>query len=341
MVKAFITGATGFIGGWVARQLLERGYSIVCLVRSPDSAASRRLDAQGATLVQGDIIDAETMREAMAPADIVFHIAGLYRVGVADRSPAIPVNVQGTRTVLELAHQLGIPNIVYTSAAAVLGNTRGRIVDEAYHRAAPFVAEYTRTKTMAYEIAQELVAQGAPIRIVMPGGVYGPGDHSVLAQFLRAYLQGMLPIVVGADSGMTLAHVEDVATGHILAAERGRSGSSYILAGPSLTYGEMLSLVAKLAHRRPPLLISSWPIPALINLSRFAHQFFALAPVLHPETLRGMNRVTFWVSSDRAHRELGWQGRSLAEGLAETVAWELVNRCVPTHAHVTWRPDPK
>ena len=75
MVKAFITGATGFIGGWVARQLLERGYSIVCLVRSPDSAASRRLDAQGATLVQGDIIDAETMREAMAPADIVFHIA--------------------------------------------------------------------------------------------------------------------------------------------------------------------------------------------------------------------------------------------------------------------------
>ncbi len=156
MVKAFVTGATGFIGGELTRQLLERNYAAVCLVRSPDSAASQRLAEQGATLVPGDIIAEETMREAMAGADIVFHVAGWYRVGVADRSPALPVNVTGTRVVLELACQLGIPNIVYTSAAAVLGNTRGQIADENYRRSAPFVTEYTRTKTMAYEIAREL-----------------------------------------------------------------------------------------------------------------------------------------------------------------------------------------
>ncbi len=157
----------------------------------------------------------------------------------------------------------------------------------------------------------------------MPGGVYGPGDHSVLAQFLRAYLRGILPIVVGADSGMTLVHVEDVAAGHILAAEKGEPGASYILAGSCLTYREMLSQVARVAGRRPPLFLPSWPIPALVTLTGIISRFRSLAPTLHPETLGGMNRVTFWVSSDRAQRDLGWQSRPLEEGLAETVDWEL------------------
>jgi len=322
VLRAFVTGATGFIGGWVARRLLERGYSLTCLVRTPSSAAARQLQVQGATLVQGDITQADTMGAAMAGADVVFHIAGWYRVGVCDVAPALPTNVQGTRNVLQLAHQLDIPNIVYTSAAAALGNTYGRIVDEGHRRAAPFVTEYTRTKYMALEIAEEWVARGAPIRIVMPGGVYGPGDHSVLALFLRAFLRGRLPIVVGADSGMTLVHVEDVAEGHILAAERGQPGK-YILAGPCLTYGEMLSRIAQIARRRPPLFISSWPIPALIQLARLANRLFPLPPTLHPETLQGMNRVTFFVTSARAQRELGWGCRPLEQGLGETVAWEM------------------
>jgi dihydroflavonol-4-reductase len=323
-LRAFITGATGFIGGRVARRLLERGYSLTCLARTPGSAAARQLQAQGAALVQGDITDADSMREAMADADVVFHIAGWYRVGVADSTPALPTNVQGTRTVLGLAHQLSIPNTVYTSAAAALGNTRGGIVDENHRRDAPFVTEYTRTKYMAYEIAEEWAARGAPIRTVMPGGVYGPGDHSVLALFLRAFLHGRLPVVVGADSGMTLAHVEDIAEGHILAAERGRPGK-YILAGSCLTYREMLSRIAQIAHRPPPLFISSWPIPVLIQLAKLANRLYPLPPTLHPETLQGMNRVTFFVTSARAQKELGWQSRPLEQGLAETVAWELEN----------------
>jgi len=175
---------------------------------------------------------------------------------------------------------------------------------------------------MAHEIAGDWLARGAPIRIVMPGGVYGPGDHSVLALFLRAFLRGRLPVVVGADSGMTLAHVEDVAEGHILAAEQGRPGD-YILSGPCLTYGQMLGRIAEIAHRSPPLFISSWPIPALIQLARFANRLSPLPPTLHPETLQGMNRVTFWVTSAKAQEELGWRSRPLEQGLAETVAWEL------------------
>ena len=321
-MRAFITGATGFIGGHVARRLLGRGDALACLVRTPSSAAARQLQDHGATLVPGDITQAYTMREAMAGADVVFHIAGWYRVGVADISPALPTNVQGTRTVLQLAHELHIPNIVYTSAAAALGNTRGRIVDENHRRDAPFVTEYTRTKYMAHEIAQEWVARGAPIRLVMPGGVYGPGDHSVLALFLRAFLRGRLPVVVGADSGMTLVYVEDVAEGHILAAEKGQPGK-YILAGPCLTYGEMLRRIAEIAHRPPPLFLSSWPIPALVQLTRLVDRLFPLPPTLHPETLQGMNRVTFWVTSARAQKELGWQSRPLEQGLVETVTWEL------------------
>jgi len=321
-MRAFVTGATGFIGGHMARKLLERGYAVTCLVRDPAGEPAGRLRNQGATIIHGDITEPETMRQAMEGAEVLFHIAAWYKIGAADPTPALSINAQGTRNVLELALQLDIPNVVYTSTVGVFGNTRGRVVDENYHRNSPFGSHYTRSKTMAHEIAEELIVQGVPIRIVMPGAVYGPGDQSVLALLLRAYLRGLFPVVPGADSGISLVHVEDVAEGHILAAEKGQPGK-YVLAGPSLTYGEMLRLVAQIAGRPAPLLLSSWPVPALIQLTKFINRFFPLPPTLHPETLQNMNRFTFWASGAKAQRELGWRARPLREGMEETIAWEL------------------
>ncbi len=322
-MRAFITGATGFIGGHVARQWLARGHGATCLVRDPGSPAAQQLQPLGAELVAGDITRPEMMREAMTGSDVLFHIAGRYKIGLEDSSAALRINVDGTRSVLGLAHELKIPNIVYTSTALVLGNTRGRVVDESHRRDSPFDSEYTRTKTMAHEIALEYIAQGSPIRIVMPGAGYGPGDHSLLGVLLRDYLRGRFPAVPGADSGVSLIHVADVAEGHILAVERGKPGESYLLAGTNLTYCAVLEMVAQIAGRRPPLALPSWPVPVFIQVARLANRFLALPPIFHPETLQNLNRVTYWFSSAKAGTELGWQPRPLEDGVAETVHWEL------------------
>ncbi len=323
-MRAFVTGATGFIGGRVARKLLERGYEVTCLVRDPSKDTAVQLQEWGAELVQGDILDPQSMRRPMRGADVVFHIAGWYKLGVSDSSPALRINVYGTRAVLNLANELGIPNIVYTSTVGIFGNTRGRVVDETFQRDTPFGSEYTRSKTMADELAEDLIAQGAPIRIVLPGGVYGPGDPSVLGLLLRMFLQGLFPVLPGANSGLAMAHVEDVAEGHILAAEKGRPGEKYILAGPSLSYGEVLQMVAHAAQRPAPIMLSSWPVPLLIGIAKMANRLFALPVALHPETLQNLNNTTFWASGAKARQELGWQLRPLREGGAETGAWELL-----------------
>lgn len=322
-MNAFVTGSTGFIGAHLVHKLLERNYQVTCLVRHPHGEPAQRLCQKGASIIHGDILEPETLREGLAQADIAFHLAGWYKVGAADSTPALPVNVQGTRIVLQLAHESSVKSIIHTSTVGVLGNTHGQVVDENYQRNTPFTTEYNRTKAMGHEIAEEMIAQGAPIRIVMPGAAYGPGDHSVLATFLRAYLRGFLPIMPGADSGISLVYVEDVAEGLILAAEKGQTGEKYILAGPSLTYGEMLHRVARLIDRRPPLVIPSWPMAILGQLARLANHYLPLPAIFHPETLQNLRGVTFWASGAKAQRSLGWHSRPLEEGLERTLEWEL------------------
>jgi nucleoside-diphosphate-sugar epimerase len=130
-MRYFVTGATGFIGGHVVRQLCRAGHEVVALVRTPARAAD--LDGLGVTLHPGDVADCESMRLGMEGADGVFHIAGFYKIGARDRKLAQRINVEGTRNVLGLMCELRIPKGVYTSTVAVFSDTRGRLVDENYH----------------------------------------------------------------------------------------------------------------------------------------------------------------------------------------------------------------
>jgi dihydroflavonol-4-reductase len=302
---------------------LARDHSVTFLTRHPDGATAQALCDAGASAVGGDITRPDTLQGAMAQAEVVYHLAGWYRIGEPDPATALSVNVEGTRTVLELAVRFGVPKVVYTSAAVVLGNTQGRIVDERYRRRAPFASVYARTKTMAHEIAQGLIHRGAPIQIVMPSAVFGPGDHSIIATFLRLYLRGLLPAIPRTRAGISLTHVDDVAEGHILAAERGRPGESYLLAGPCLTYLEMLRLVARVADRPEPISIPPWPIPILVRLARGIRRLVPLPPPFHPETLGYLDGLTYWFNSSKAQGELGWRRRPLIAGVGETVTWEL------------------
>ena len=318
-MKAFVTGGSGFIGQHVIRKLVDRGYEVYALVRSQGSADI--VSALGATVVAGDVTDVESMREGMAGSDVVFHIAAWYKIGTKDWAEAEVVNVSGTRKVLRLAHQLGVPKIIYTSTVGVFGDTEGQLVDESFYQGGPFPSEYERTKWLAhYKVALPLIEKGAPIIIVMPGATYGPGDDSPFAEVMRLFYRGM-PIIPGTSTTFTFAHVEDIAEGHILAAERGRIGESYILAGPAIPLGELFDFWAYLLGRRAPVLRLS--AEGLRPFAPLMHTIGNLLPL--PSAFSGeateMAGNTYMARSDKARRELGWETRPLQTGMLETFQW--------------------
>src|SRR5262249_6995812 len=151
IMKYFLTGATGFLGGQLARQLVTAGHGVVALVRSPAKATD--LAALGVTLAQGDVTDPASLRAPMQGVDGVFHVAGWYKIGQRDSSAAQTINVDGTRNVLAVMRELGIPKGVYTSTLAIWSDTHGQKPDERYHFTGRHISEYDRTKAAAHEIA--------------------------------------------------------------------------------------------------------------------------------------------------------------------------------------------
>jgi nucleoside-diphosphate-sugar epimerase len=258
----------------------------------------------------------------MKGSDVVFHIAAWYKVGDPDWMKGEAINVGGTRKVLRLAQELGVPKIVYTSTVAVFGDTKGKLADENYFQGGPFLSEYDRTKWLAhYKVAAPMMEKGAPIIIVQPGGVYGPGDQSLVGQQMMAFYRGQMPIVFGPDTTVTYAHVEDIAEGHILAAEKGKIGESYVLAGPAVPLGEMYDFWAQITGKRPPTL----RIPSSL-MRPFAPVVGAAAAVLPLPEMFSQESVnllgaTYMAAANKARAQLGWQPRSLHEGMTETFKW--------------------
>ena len=265
MAEYFLTGATGFVGGHLAAQLLAAGHDVVALDRDP--AAASDLADRGADVVEGDVLEPETMREPMDGVDGVFHLAAWYEVGPADPSGMEAVNVDGTRTVLELVDDLDVPKAVYTSTLAVNSDTGGEVVDEDYRFAGEHRSEYDRTKWEAHhEVAVPMAEEGVPVVTVMPGVIYGPGDTSAVGRAIRQYLRGDLP-VIPRRTAYTWGHVEDVADAHVRAMEQGDPGAEYIVGGEVATLVEAFEHVADAAGRSPPRALPPWVFGALVPRS--------------------------------------------------------------------------
>ncbi len=318
-MKAFVTGGSGFIGQHVVQKLVARGDEVHALARSEESAALLR--QLGATVFMGDITDTASLRPGMEGCDVVFHIAAWYKLGAPDWMNAEAINVGGTRRVLRLAYELGIPKIVYTSTIAVYGDTQGQLVDESYYKEGPFLTEYDRTKWLAhYKVAQPLIEKGAPIVIVMPGGVYGPGDTSFIAQLMRMFYRG-LPILPGSDLAVTYAHVDDIAEGHLLAADKGKVGESYILTGPAIPLNEMVDFWAHLIGRKPPSLrVEGRPLRKFAPIAGAVGTVVPLPSIFSEEAVASLG-ASYIARSDKARSELGWTTRPLQTGLLETFDW--------------------
>ncbi len=321
-MRYFVTGATGFIGGHVARQLLAAGHSVVVLARTP--AKAQALAEAGAEIVRGDITDRQSLIEPMRGVDGVFHIAAWYEVGAADPSQAVAINVEGTRNVLEVMRELEIPKGVYTSTIAVNSDTHGELVDESYRYDGPHLSEYDRTKWIAhYQVALPMIAEGLPLVIVQPGVVYGPGDHSTIRTTLIDYLRGKMP-VAPKGTAFCWAHVEDIARGHVQAMEQGTPGERYILAGPHLRLTEVLALAERITGIKAPRLEA----PAVVlrgasALMGLVEQVVPVPTTFRAETLRVSAGTTYIASAAKAERELGFSVRPIEEGLRETLEHEM------------------
>lgn len=307
-MDVFVTGATGFLTGAVARGLLARGDRVRALVRDPSRA--RGLD--GAELVRGDLADAAALEHGMRGADAVVHGAAIYAVGIprSRRPQMFETNVVGAERVLSLAAETGVRRIVHVSTIAVFGNTHGRVVDETHERSGPFTSYYEETKYRAHEIAKRLAARGAPIVIAQPGQTYGPGDHSGFGGVLASFARGRLPLLPFPDLGLSLVHVEDVSAGIILALVRGAIGANYPLGGDIVRMRAAFATLARVLGRRPPLFDAPYAPLRLAALVR---------PDVR-EIVSSSRGVTFWASDARARRELGYAPRDLATGFRDTFA---------------------
>jgi nucleoside-diphosphate-sugar epimerase len=323
-VRAFVTGATGFIGGRVAGILRGRGDEVVALVRDPEKAG--RLRDLGCELVGGGLGDAEAIAEGVKGADGVFHIAGDYRVGVSsdDCRDMHAANVDGTRTVLQAAHDAGVKRSVYVSTVGVFGNTHGELVDETFRRdeSKDFLSCYDETKYRGHLVAEEFIAAGDPVVIAAPGGVYGPRDHSAMGTLIEMARKGRMKWAPFGDLGITVAHVDDIAQGIVDAYDRGRDGEFYVLAGPAKTNIQIATAVTEVAGKKPPR--GNLP-PALIKMAipfgPLVGRAMGLGTNLR-EMIRASEGVTYWAKADKAAAELGWNPRSLEQGLRDTFAAE-------------------
>jgi nucleoside-diphosphate-sugar epimerase len=320
VARYFVTGATGFIGGELTKQLIGRGHEVVAVVRSPEKTAL--LKTLGVKLHTGDITDRESLRAPMQGVDGVFHVAAWYKIGVTEPA-AEAINVGGTRNVLETARELGIPRLVYTSTVGVFGDTRGRVVDESYYARGPFLTEYDRTKWIAhYEVAVPMARAGLPLVIAMPGLVYGPGDTSAVRASLTQLLRGRL-FITPSRVAFSWGYIEDTARGLRLAMETGRAGESYLLTGPAHTFQEAFALAARIAAKRsPPVHPPPLVMKLLAGTTALLERLGAKGPY-DSETLRLMAGTTWIGSSAKAERELGFTTRSLDEGLRHTIEHEL------------------
>jgi nucleoside-diphosphate-sugar epimerase len=320
-MRIVVTGGAGFIGRAVVERLAARGDTVVALVRDP--ATAQHLAREGVELVASDLGDPEAMAPLLTGADGVVHGAGSYRIGLrtdAEREAMWDANVGTTERVLDAAVAARVPRVLYVSTLNVFGNTRGEVVDETYRRVLGegFLSWYDETKFRAHEAASIRIARGAPVVIGMPGGVYGPHDHSLASAQLGSAYAGTLPYLALADLGIAWVHVHDLADGLVAALDRGRIGEAYCLGGECRRLAESIAIAAKAGGRRPPRL----RVPdALLRLVAPLNDVVGGLPGMGAglrETVSASAGVTYWARHDKATAELGFAPRTLARGVADT-----------------------
>ena len=316
-----VTGATGFVGSHVARLLAERGHRVRVLVRATSNM--KALDGVKVEPVVGDLRDAASLVRAMNGVQRVFHVAADYRLWTRHPEEIYESNVGGTERLLEAVEKAGVERFVYTSTVATIAVPRhGALPDESINASIDeMIGHYKRSKFQAEQSAIAAARRGGPVVIVNPTAPVGPLDWkpTPTGKIILDFLNGKMPAYV--DTGLNVAPVEDVAMGHLLAADIGRFGERYILGGTNMTLKEILNALAPLAGRPAPRI----KLPHAVALAagyadEFVSRIAGREPKIPVEGVK-MSRHRMFVQSGKAERELGYTHSSIPAALERAVRW--------------------
>ena len=325
-----VTGGTGFVGAAVVRCLVSAGHRVRVLARSGNPR--RLLAGLPVEVVDGDLADATSLQRCLQGCRLLFHVAAMYALWARDRRLFYEVNVEGTRRILHAAAEAGVGRVVYTSTVGVVGIPKdGRPgTEETPVGLADMVGDYKRSKFLAEEVAREFARQGLPVVIVNPSAPVGPGDikptptGKMIVDFLRGKMWGYL------DTGLNLVDVDDVAAGHVLAAERGKPGERYILGGRNLSLREIFDILGPIAGMRPPRIkVSADVIMPLARLSEWVADHLTGRPPLVAVDAVNMARKWMFFDAGKAVRNLGMPQSPVEDALAGAVRWFRTNGYAP------------
>jgi dihydroflavonol-4-reductase len=334
-LKAFVTGATGFLGSHVARVLAEQGAELRLLVRPTSDL--RNIADLNADRVEGDLRDPASIEKALSGCDVVFHVAADYRLWVRDPAAMYRSNVEGTRGLLEAARKQGVGRIVYTSSVATMGfgsgSNNGSPADEESPVAlADMIGHYKRSKFMAEQVAIEAARSGVDVVVVNPTTPVGERDikPTPTGRIVVDFLKRKFPAYV--DTGLNLVDATECARGHVQALEKGRAGERYILGGENLTLKQILDRLAAITGLAAPTV----KVPHVVALAGAVFYEMVMGRLLGREPRATidevrMSRKMMFVSSAKAERELGWRVIPVDEALRRSVEWFRANGYVGRH----------
>jgi dihydroflavonol-4-reductase len=321
-MKTLVTGGTGFVGANVVRALLKRGVEVRALVRPRSD--TRNLDSLEVELVAGDLRDRGSLEAALDGCDIVYHVGAMYALWARNPREIYDSNVTGTINILEAAGQAGVQKIVYTSSVATIGlpkdGTPG--TEEVPLPPEDMVSDYKRSKYLAEQEVLKYAQRGLPVVIVNPSFPVGAWDvkPTPSGQIIVNFLRGKIPAYV--DTGLNVVDVEDVAIGHVMAAERGRIGERYILGHANLTLPELFQLLAQVSGMNAPRIRIPY---GFAYLSACVSELVARTVTHKPPfvTLAGvkLSRKRMFFDTSKAVRELGLPQTPAIEALSKAVQW--------------------
>ena len=330
-MTSLITGATGFVGSAVLRSAIERGCEVRVLARP--GSDRRNIDGVNCEVAEGDLNDPRSIRAALQGCSSLFHVAADYRLWTPDPAELYRTNNEATVDLFRAAAEAGVERIVYTSSVATLGNHKdGTPADEDTPVGlSDMVGHYKRSKFVAEEAVTALIRdEGLPIVIVNPSTPVGPRDikPTPTGRMIVEAASGRMPAYV--DTGLNIAHVDDVADGHWLAFEKGKAGERYILGGEDLPLRDILAEIARIVGRKPPKI--SLPRAPLFPLA-YVTEFIARVrgggePMLTVDSLR-MSRKRMFFSSSKAQSQLGYSARPAAEALEDAISWFRGENYIP------------
>ncbi|MFZ0199055.1 MAG: hopanoid-associated sugar epimerase [Candidatus Sulfotelmatobacter sp.] len=328
-MKAFVTGATGFLGSHVARVLAEQGAELRLLVRPASSL--KNLEGLKAETAIGDLREAASLEKAISGCDTVFHVAADYRLWVRDPAEMYRSNVEGTRAILEAARKNGVRCVVYTSSVATIGFTgNGRPADEdSPVSLADMIGHYKRSKFMAEQVAMEAGRTGMRVVTVNPTTPVGEQDvkPTPTGRIVVDFLKGKFPAYV--ETGLNLVDVHECARGHVAALEKGKTAERYILGGENLSLKQILDKLGAISGLPSPKVKLPYFVAYAAGLvdETVSGRLLGREPRATVETVR-MGKKKMWASSAKAERQLGWKLVPADDALRRAVDWFRANHYV-------------